>query len=231
MLRILLLQALLLGGLSVVFLLPQRPEIKPASIAMELPDFVGEWYGEKQPISEKELQVLPVDTQFARRTYINGTGDQIFVSIVFSGEDMNNSIHRPERCLPAQGWGLTKSDAVTLKLPEGNASRLPATLLHGVRTVEARDGTDVPLQHLNYYWFVGHQHITNTHLKRTFIDMQDRVLHGFNQQWAYVTVAATVTDNVQSFGKNEAKTDEMLRDFIIELFPKIEGDKPATIDL
>ena len=36
-------------------------------------------------------------------------GDQVLVSIVLSGHDLDNSIHRPERCLPAQGWTIVDS--------------------------------------------------------------------------------------------------------------------------
>ena len=86
---------------------------------MELPIFVGAWMGEDAAISEREREVLAPDTRFARKTYTGPHGDKIFVSIVMSGDDMTNSIHRPERCLPAQGWSLQSSERRALPI-EGN---------------------------------------------------------------------------------------------------------------
>src|SRR5439155_18713288 len=103
------------------------------AIEPALPTFVGEWYGADQPILQGEKESLGPDTQFVRKLYTNGRGDQIFVSIVFSGPDMATSIHRPERCLPAQGW--TVADTRTTEIPVGNGS-LDATRLHNVRHIQ-----------------------------------------------------------------------------------------------
>ena len=54
--------------------------------------------------------------------------------------------------------------------------------------------------------------------------MKDRLLHGYNQRWAYVTVASTVTKGLQPFGKNEEQTDAMLKDVIAEIYPLIVPD-------
>src|SRR5207237_8170875 len=118
--RLALLESVLLLGLGCVFLLPGKIEIQPAAISMALPTFVGEWYGADQPIQQGEKDSLGPDTQFVRKLYTNARGDQIFVSIVFSGPDMSTSIHRPERCLPAQGW--TVVDTTMRQVPvEGGA--------------------------------------------------------------------------------------------------------------
>jgi hypothetical protein len=50
--------------------------------------------------------------------YDDGIGDQVLVSIVLSGHDLDNSIHRPERCLPAQGWTIVDSTSLSLPVPE-----------------------------------------------------------------------------------------------------------------
>ncbi len=71
---------------------------------MKLPAQVGRWTGQEAPVSTEELAGLAPDTQFARQWYTDLAGDRIYVSIVLSGADMANSIHRPERCLVAQGW-------------------------------------------------------------------------------------------------------------------------------
>src|SRR4051812_42757444 len=107
--RLLLLQVVLVVGLSAVFILPRVANSSPQGIELTLPAYVGGWYGVDQAITEKELEVLAKDTQFARKLYSNGLGDQIFASIILSGQDLDNSVHRPERCLPAQGWSIADS--------------------------------------------------------------------------------------------------------------------------
>ena len=219
--RLIILQSALLVGLGSVFLLPKKIEIQPAAIRSALPDFIGQWYGADQPVTQAEKDSLGPDTQFVRKLYTNGTGDQIFVSIVFSGPDMSTSIHRPERCLPAQGW--TVADTMVKKIPLEDGT-LEATRLRNVRHVQSQDKTrSMSVYSLDYYWFVGHTAETGSHLRRTWIDIRDRVFKGENQQWAYVAVISTITKGIQQFGRSEAETDAMLAGFIRELVPQLQS--------
>jgi EpsI family protein len=219
--RLLALEVVLLLGLSGVFLVPNHPKIFPSAVKLELPAMLGQWEGEDTPITEREYQVLARDTEFARKIYRNAFGDQIFVSIVMSGQDLDNSIHRPERCLPAQGWTIADSRTLRLPVPSMTSGRLEVTRLHNMRTIRTDAGEMVKLYNLNYFWFVGNKDLTSSHFRRTFIDIRDRILHGYNQRWAYVTVAGTITENLVKYGKTEAQTDEMLQGFIKDLVPKI----------
>lgn len=219
--RLLVLQVLLVLGFGSVLLLPKVANSTPQGIALILPDYVGSWYGADQKISELELRVLAKDTEFARKLYTDGLGNQVFVSIVLSGHDLDNSIHRPERCLPAQGWSIADSRVVALPVVEGAPKALEATRLHNMRKVPAKDGGTVPVYSLTYYWFVGWKISTPSHLERTYIDIKDRILYGYNQRWAYITVASTITKDLQKFGKDEKETDAMLLDFIGQLLPQI----------
>ncbi len=221
----------LLIGLSTVFLLPSAPNTSPAGIAMKLPIWVGNWIGEDAAVTQKELDVLAKDTKFARKLYRSPEGDQIYVSIVLSGDDMTTSIHRPERCLPAQGWSLLKSTERTV--PIAGAAPLRVTRLSNAREVVTSTGTHVTINNLTYYWFVGYDAVTPSHFQRTMIDMRDRLLGGFNQRWAYVTVAAIVTDGLARPSRTEAETSAMIENFIEKLVPKLErpdnSDAPKSV--
>lgn len=219
--RLLTLQALLLIGLGTVFLVPQKTGLGPAGIAMVLPDTVGEWHGEDAPISAAELTGLAPDTKFARRFYKNASGDQLYVSIVLSGEDMANSIHRPERCLAAQGWTVERATRVKVPLADG-LPPLEVTRLSDEREARGTDGKTLPLRNLNYYWFIGSHDVTASHWTRTFIDVKDRLLRGENQRWAYVTVATNITDNLRAGGLSEAETADMVENFIGRIVPKFQ---------
>ncbi len=221
--RLVILQVVLVVGLGSVLFLPKVANSTPQGIALALPTYVGQWYGQDQEISKLELQVLANDTEFARKLYTDGAGNQIFVSIVLSGQDLDNSIHRPERCLPAQGWSIADSRVVALPVATDSGKGLEATRLHNVRKVATKDGTMVPIYNLTYYWFVGWNITTPSHLTRTYMDIRDRILYGYNQRWAYITIASTITKNLQPFGKDEPETDVMLREFMEKLVPMISA--------
>ncbi len=215
--------AVMLLGLSGVFLIPHGGGLGPAGIAMYLPDNIGVWTGSDAAVTAEELAGLAPDTGFKRRFYKDAAGHQMYVSIVLSGTDMANSIHRPERCLVAQGWTPEKSALVHIPQPVG--APLEITRLTNEKDVRLqKDAKSIALRNLNYYWFIGSHDITASHTRRTLIDIKDRLLYGENQRWAYVTVAANITDNLRTDGRglDAAQTAEMTEKFIAQLVPKFQ---------
>ncbi len=231
--RLAILLAFLLGGLSTVFLLPAQNNFsQPVGIGLELPTTVpGGWFGYDQTVSEGERATLGLGTEFSRKAYKNVRGDVVQASVVLSGPDMNTSIHRPEWCLPAQGWTIENSSKAEILLPD--RGKLVATRLKNMRFLTDKetgkpmvgsDGNKLILRNLDYYWFVGYDTVTDAHTTRNVIDITDRLLHGYNQRWAFCTVAATITEQLQTDGLNEKQTDEMIVDFIQKLVPLTHKD-------
>jgi EpsI family protein len=225
--RLLILESTLLLGFSVIFLLPHARLSSPSGIAMQLPIWIGPWLGEDAEITAKEIGALAKDTQFARKIYVSPAGDQIFVSIVLSGDDMASSIHRPERCLPTQGWSLRTSTRE--EIPVGDSRTLDTTLLKSVRVVFDDTGNEHLITNLNYYWFIGYHHFTSSHLQRTLWDMRDRLLYGYDQRWAYVTVAASVTEGWAKPNRSEADTAKVIEAFTAELVHKLQTPAGAPL--
>lgn len=219
--RPLILLSVLVAGMSLVFLLPKIPNSQPLGINLDLPPQIGEWYGEDQAVTEKEIAVLGAETKFSRKVYSNPQGDQILVSIVLGGEDMNTSIHRPERCLPAQGWTIIDSSRVAIPLNDAGQDVLKVTRLHNERPFQDRDGRKFNLYNLNYYWFVGCTDTTASHFRRTYFDIRDRLLRGYNQRWAYVTVAIMLNNK----NRSDQDADLQVKTFIQALVPKVH--KPS----
>jgi hypothetical protein len=194
---------LILGGtMSAIYFLPQVGAVAQSAVKMELPDVSDNWSFDKQVPSEKELSVLSADTQFskaiclkARPGEVNEDGylipDRLDLSIVLSGADINNSIHRPERCMLAQGHNITSSSNQLLHLSNGRkvpVKRLVSTQSQQVAGNKEREEY-VKYNCLTYYFFVGHDRVSNDHLGRTFIDIKDRLLRGMDQRWAYTSVS------------------------------------------
>ena len=190
-------------------------------VVMELPESIGQWYGTPQKITKAELEQLASDTSFARRSYTDAIGDSILASIVLAGEDPDNSLHRPERCLPAQGWTILDSKVVTINDPAFPGGELKVTRLRNQQKVRDDKGNTHTIYNLNYYWFIGYDHQTPSAINRALTDIHDRITKGYNQRWAYVTVASTVTDNLTKFGRSEAETDKMIQSLILDLYPHI----------
>lgn len=214
------------GALSVVYFLPQAGETAQSAVKMELPGSTDGWSFRTLPPSREELGTLERDTEFAKAICLRPrpgeisldgylVPDRVDLSVVLSGYDLNNSIHRPERCMPAQGHSIISSRDVTLKLPNGREFK--AKRLRSVQLIKGtREGAAaVKYDCVTYYFFVGHDRITHDHLGRTFIDMKDRLIRGMDQRWAYVSASMW-------FGKvpwienevTEAEADEKLRAFL-----------------
>lgn len=225
--RLIILALVLFLGLNVIFLLPHARVSSPSGIAMKLPTWIGPWLGEDAEITAKEIGGLATDTKFARKVYRSPDGDQIYVSIVLSGDDMASSIHRPERCLPAQGYSLRSSTRESI--PLGSSQRLQTTLLKSVRPIVDNVGNEHLITNLDYYWFVGYNHFTASHLQRTLWDMRDRLLYGYDQRWAYVTVTANVTQGLGGPNRSEADTARVIENFTAELVHKLQTPSGAPL--
>ncbi|NJM37839.1 MAG: exosortase-associated EpsI family protein [Akkermansiaceae bacterium] len=163
---------------------------------MDLPDTSQSWQFNKTAASQEELGALSSDTEFSKAICLSArpgeyaadgrlVPDRVDLSIVLSGTDLNNSIHRPERCMPAQGHTILSSSDQPLKLPNGrqfNAKRLVSVQSQQVATATEREQY-AKYNCVTYYFFVGHDRVTNNHLGRTFIDMKDRLIRGMDQRW------------------------------------------------
>ena len=217
--RLLTVEIVLLAGFAAIFALPKQTKSSPAGIAMALPNFVDGWIADDAEVTAREREILAADTEFARKIYTSPAGDRIFVSIVLSGDDMTNSIHRPERCLPAQGWSLQSTGRTMVPIAGGK--RLELTKLRNFRIIDQPDKSRPMLHNLNYYWFVGYKDITPSHLERTGMDIRDRILNGYSQRWAYVTVAANVTKGWARPERTEPEMTAIVEKFIAELAPKL----------
>src|SRR3954452_15754794 len=125
--RLAILFVFVLAGFSIVFLLP-KSAAQPYGVKMELLGKLGDWMGEDEEILQKERDTLGKGTEFARKRYVNDFVPDpripgrtvtygMLVSMVLSGRDMSTSIHRPERCLDAQGWIRLGSDEVAINIP------------------------------------------------------------------------------------------------------------------
>ena len=126
----LLLPVFVVAALSSIYFLPTAGEVAQSAVRMELPEEGGGWFFKQQVASEAEKETLAKDTEFSKAICLKprpgefdekgyAIPDRVDLSVVLSGSDINNSIHRPERCMPAQGHNIISSIDRRIDLDNG----------------------------------------------------------------------------------------------------------------
>jgi hypothetical protein len=223
--RLALLFVIVALGFSATFLLP-KSAAQPSGILLHLPDSVAGWTASDAEISQKERDTLGPGTEFARKWYTHPQFEnyKVQISIVLSGHDMSNSIHRPERCLNAQGWVKLGSEEVPIVVKDHGT--FSTTRLHNRRTALLKEGQTVVHEAYSYYWFVGEDVITASHIGRFLQDNRDRFFRGVNQRWAFITVTAFIPKRETAEEQAEAEkwVDDNARKLIQNLAPSIHKE-------
>ena len=239
---------------GLLFLLPSTPGMKPSRLSKNLPEDFENWLGVPREPGELEKKVLAKDTEFRRMEYRdkNRKSPSIEASIVFSGKNLSQSIHRPEVCFRAQGWTFVHENYLSLDgiLPDGHLLPVKEMICKRPAMMGSAEEGGVPTPYLNkdgeqvflwrvfYYTFFGHEEIVAGHYERTLSDMKDRLIGGYDQRWAYATFSSFITSkyadqglvspDVETFDENETKV--LLVDFLKELLPKIVADPGQGYD-
>jgi len=140
--------------------------------------------GEDIGMSSKEKQAFDEGVQMARSVYF-ADGKQFLCTAVLSGP-VKRSLHKPEVCLPGQGWKIGKSEVVTLESPEGKSGE--ATMLHLYRDYEGEDGRRMRSRAYNLYWYVGHGVSTPSYRNHVIYSHRDSVFKNINHRWGMASV-------------------------------------------
>jgi hypothetical protein len=211
----------LLVGLAYWFNPPMNVQPK-AGVILDLPVIVGDYFGRDGVITQAELDILPKDTEFARREYEDSHGRHIKCSIILSGSEQR-SIHRPEGCLVAQGWTISGQDNIPIPLPSGHT--LLARRLMLQRQAPGPDNQMVTIQGYFIYWFVGQNVTTPSHFYRILLSNWDRVIHNRAHRWAYVSVFSEFAPDEALEGWDAAQTQKALTDFTSQIVPTFQIDE------
>ena len=123
-----------------------------------------------------ELDILPNDTQTRKAAYLFANGDDFTVSVVVAGRN-RISIHRPELCLPAQGYSMSTRQVAEI-LPG-----LPMALFS--LRAKGQLGTSGFA-----YVFIHSGGATVSNLRRVVGDSLERSLHNRIPRWGMVTITS-----------------------------------------
>ena len=201
-------------------------------VVMSLPEQVvmpslnnGKLYGFPAPVYESERRLLAKNTEFARKTYEDLQGHNIFFSIVLSGQQRNfgYSLHEPEICLVAQGWQIGKGEYRSVRLASGHTLMVRSLNIH--RDSWDEKGAYPPVEALYLYWYVSDNMVTPKRIDLGLWSNWDLLLHNHECRWASVTVMSPITQSTQVNGLNEEQTRALLEEFIRQIVPVIQKDE------
>lgn len=198
------------------------PGIKAAPIdgslvmQIELPEKAAGFTSEKLEQSDVVTNTLPKDTSYATRRYRNSTNEYgVVANIVMMGKD-RTSIHKPEYCLPGQGWQIDSKTNAYITIGGPHPYELPVskwTISNGFKNER---GQVEQLRGLYVFWFVADHEQTPDHWTRILWLARDLLRHGVLQRWAYVSYFTVC------YPGQEAATYERVEKLIAATVPEFQ---------
>ena len=161
--------------------LPGRVQVQLA-----LPETVLDFTSTNMPEPETVLNYLPKDTSYIGRRYFGPNGFWADGTVILMGAD-RTSIHRPDYCLPGQGWQIRDKAEVKLTIPGKPAYELPVKKWIIRNTVTGADGQKQAVSGIYVFWFVTEGRTTGEFPAMLRSMLFNQLRHGVLQRWAYVS--------------------------------------------
>jgi len=154
---------------------------------IDLPERVLDFTSTNVPEPEVVLGYLPKDTSYAERLYRAPGGSDFGISaiVILMGAD-RTSIHRPEYCLPGQGWRIDKKNQERISIGAQNYE-LPVTKWTVSNSYQTPDGKKVEVNGVFVFWLVSANEQSTGIVKFQGYLLRDLLLTGVLQRWAYVS--------------------------------------------
>ena len=155
-----------------------------------------------------ERTILPNDTVVYKRLFFSPRGDEYLVSMVIGGKS-KRSIHRPELCLPAQGFLMGDPRDFTV-----GATGRP---FHAVRLQRPN------MQPATFaYTFFNQAGVrTSSHIRRILVDTWDRSVLNRVDRWVMVTVMAQNERTGRGFVLDYPSDRQALEEFLSSLMENL----------
>lgn len=182
-----------------------------------LPERVLSWQSKPLPVTRQELDWLPPDTTYGRRRYSLPDGSWLDMGVVLMGMD-RTSIHKPEYCLPGQGFAIDpeQGEVTSIQIGVPRPYVLPVRKLVATRKLKTADGREETVRAIFVYWFVADGQITASHLQRMLWMGWDMIGSGTLQRWAYVSAFAICRSG------EEGATFERMKTFLAAAVPEFQ---------
>lgn len=160
------------------------------TVEIALPEAVVGFTSQAVETAAAVTNTLPADTSYGQRVYVAGDGFTAQMAVVLMGSD-RSSMHKPQICLPAQGWNIFQTEMAMVTIERPARYELPVIRLVAANQVTV-DGQPVEARGIYVYWFVteGELSADPSGLRRMWRSMVHLLVTGEMQRWAYVSVFA-----------------------------------------
>jgi hypothetical protein len=198
-----------------------RPGIKaeaiPGSVMMKiaLPEHVLDYTSTNVPEPQVVLGYLPPDTSYAERIYTAPDGFWAQATIVLMGTD-RTSIHKPDYCLPGQGWVIKDRAVVNIPVAGAQSYQLPVAKWVLANSVRTSDGQNQAVGGVYVFWLVADGEETPDNSQRMWWQVRDLLRTGVLQRWAYVSYFTACTPG------QEDQAFERLKNLIAHSVPEYQ---------
>src|SRR5215469_3085062 len=127
----------------------------PGSVMMkiDLPENVLDFTSTNIPEPDVAIGYFPKDTSYAERIYIAPDKFWVQSTAILMGAD-RTSIHRPEFCLPGQGWTIDDKKPLDIPINDQPAYHLQAAAWKLSQIAQDNDGQKVKVAAVYVYWYV-----------------------------------------------------------------------------
>jgi hypothetical protein len=155
-------------------------------MSITLPETVAGFTSSNLPTAQAVLDYLPKDTSYAQRLYTAADGLEVMGNLILMGDD-RTSIHRPDYCLPGQGWQIVDRAAVKIPIAGRPGYELPVQKWTVHNSYTTPDGKKLPVGGLYVFWFVAENNLTDDYTAIQKSILYHLVRHGVLERWAYAS--------------------------------------------
>jgi hypothetical protein len=207
-----------------------KPGIKatpvPGSLLMKLdfPERVLDFASTNIPESEVELGYFPKDTSYARRLYQSPDGFSATATVILMGTD-RTSIHKPDYCLPGQGWNIRSKKTVNLSIASTPPYEMPVSEWVVSNSFQTPDGGEKTESGVYVFWFVADGEETPSHYQFMRWLALDLLRKAVWQRWAYVSYFAVCEPGQEDAAF--ARVEQLIAASMPEFQPAPAG-RPST---
>jgi len=184
-----------------------------------LPLSLGDYQGREFDMTADEKNLLDEGVRLARNVYASATGRQIMATVILSGFE-KRSLHRPEVCLPNQGWTVTDRTQIPLLMEDGREINI--MMMRIFRDAEPQPGVKVRTRAINFYWYIGSDGTTCAdHYEHVFLSYYDAVFRNIQHRWAMASIYVPLPEQRvgQEDPMQELNAKEDASEFLAKLAP------------
>jgi EpsI family protein len=203
------LMSALMCGAAIGGIAAQPPVVEVENfLESTVPQTFGEWRNVDPKVDEV---VKKIYKEVLSRTYVNGAGDRIMLTIARSGNQIGRQqVHLPEICYPSQGFKIEKLPAGELRTTYGpiSAQRLMASMRTRYEPVT--------------YWQTMGDHVVHTQWDKRIIQIRT-ILTGENPGGLLFRVSSIDPESEHAFAVQEAFVADLMASISRDARKKLSG--------